>query len=43
MLGASLGVAVYPDHGTEAAELWRSADAAMYQGQNEPEATGMNS
>jgi diguanylate cyclase (GGDEF)-like protein/PAS domain S-box-containing protein len=31
MLGASMGVAVYPDHGTEAAELWRSADAAMYR------------
>jgi predicted signal transduction protein with EAL and GGDEF domain len=31
MLGASMGVAVFPDHGTEAAELWRSADAAMYR------------
>ena len=31
VLGASMGVAVYPDHGTEASELWRSADAAMYR------------
>ncbi|RZU35694.1 sensor domain-containing protein [Edaphobacter modestus] len=30
VLGASIGVAVYPDHGIGAAELWRSADAAMY-------------
>ncbi len=28
---ASFGVALYPDHGTDAAELWRSADAAMYR------------
>lgn len=27
ILGASMGVAVYPDHGEEAAQLWRSADA----------------
>jgi diguanylate cyclase (GGDEF)-like protein/PAS domain S-box-containing protein len=31
LLGASIGVAVYPDHGTDGAELWRSADAAMYR------------
>jgi GGDEF domain-containing protein len=30
VLGASMGVAVYPDHGMDGAELWRSADAAMY-------------
>jgi diguanylate cyclase (GGDEF)-like protein/PAS domain S-box-containing protein len=30
-LTASFGVAIYPDHGTDAAELWRSADAAMYR------------
>jgi len=28
---ASFGVAMYPDHGGEAAELWRNADAAMYR------------
>jgi EAL domain-containing protein (putative c-di-GMP-specific phosphodiesterase class I) len=26
-----MGVAVYPDHGTDASKLWRSADAAMYR------------
>jgi diguanylate cyclase (GGDEF)-like protein/PAS domain S-box-containing protein len=31
VLGASMGVAVYPDHGTDSSELWRSADAAMYR------------
>ena len=31
VLGASMGVAVYPDHGAEAMELWMSADAAMYR------------
>lgn len=31
LLGASMGVAVYPDHGSEGSELWRSADAAMYR------------
>lgn len=30
-LTASFGVAIYPDHGTDAAALWRSADAAMYR------------
>lgn len=30
-LGASLGVAVFPDHGTDNLELWRRADAAMYR------------
>jgi diguanylate cyclase (GGDEF)-like protein/PAS domain S-box-containing protein len=28
---ASFGIAMYPDHGVEAAELWRNADAAMYR------------
>lgn len=31
MLGASIGVAVYPDHGTDISNLRRSADAAMYR------------
>jgi diguanylate cyclase (GGDEF)-like protein/PAS domain S-box-containing protein len=31
VIGASMGVAVYPDHGTDGSELWRSADAAMYR------------
>jgi diguanylate cyclase (GGDEF)-like protein/PAS domain S-box-containing protein len=31
IVNASIGVAVYPDHGLEAAELWRSADASMYR------------
>lgn len=31
LLGASLGVAVFPDHGTDGLELWRRADAAMYR------------
>lgn len=30
-VSASFGIAMYPDHGVEAAELWRSADAAMYR------------
>jgi len=30
-VSASCGIAMYPDHGAEAAELWRSADAAMYR------------
>lgn len=28
---ASFGIAMYPDHGVDAAALWRSADAAMYR------------
>ena len=28
---ASFGIAIYPDHGTDAATLWRSADTAMYR------------
>ena len=31
VLSASMGVAVYPDFGSEGVELWRSADAAMYR------------
>jgi diguanylate cyclase (GGDEF)-like protein/PAS domain S-box-containing protein len=30
-LTGSLGIAIYPDHGTDAAALWRNADAAMYR------------
>ncbi len=30
-IGASIGAAVYPDHGRSPAELLRGADAAMYQ------------
>jgi len=30
-LSASIGIALYPDHGTEAAQLWRAADIAMYR------------
>ena len=30
-LTASLGIAVYPDHGTDPAMLWRDADTAMYR------------
>lgn len=29
-LSASIGIALFPDHGTEVAELWHNADAAMY-------------
>jgi diguanylate cyclase (GGDEF)-like protein/PAS domain S-box-containing protein len=28
---ASLGIAVYPDHGSDMDEVWRCADAAMYR------------
>jgi diguanylate cyclase (GGDEF)-like protein/PAS domain S-box-containing protein len=31
ILSASIGVAVYPDHGLESSALWRRADAAMYR------------
>lgn len=31
LLGASLGVAVFPDHGIDGPELWRRADVAMYR------------
>lgn len=30
-LAASIGIAVYPDHGENAAGLWRDADTAMYR------------
>ena len=30
-LSASLGIAIYPDHGTDAHQLWRAADLAMYR------------
>ncbi len=30
-LSASIGVALYPDHGREGAQLWRAADIAMYR------------
>jgi diguanylate cyclase (GGDEF)-like protein len=30
-IGASIGVAMFPEHGTEVAELMREADAYMYQ------------
>ena len=31
VLSASMGVAVYPDHGGECTKLWRCADGAMYR------------
>ena len=31
VVGASIGVALYPDHGAEAVELFRHADEAMYR------------
>jgi diguanylate cyclase (GGDEF)-like protein/PAS domain S-box-containing protein len=30
-MSGSFGIALYPDHGTDAAELWRNADTAMYR------------
>ncbi|HSY00620.1 MAG TPA: EAL domain-containing protein [Acidobacteriaceae bacterium] len=30
-LTASFGIAIYPDHGADAATLWRNSDAAMYR------------
>ncbi|MGB9031913.1 MAG: EAL domain-containing protein [Acidobacteriaceae bacterium] len=30
-LTASFGIALYPDHGTDAGELWKNADTAMYR------------
>ena len=29
-VSSSIGIAVYPDHGTDVDEVWRCADAAMY-------------
>lgn len=34
-VGVSIGVAIYPDHGTESSELMRSADVAMYMAKRE--------
>ena len=31
LVGASCGVSVFPDHGSDSSKLWRSADAAMYR------------
>ena len=33
-LAASLGIAIYPDDGTDSDSLWRAADAAMYRAKN---------
>jgi diguanylate cyclase (GGDEF)-like protein/PAS domain S-box-containing protein len=33
-LAASLGIAIYPDDGTDAQALWRAADVAMYRAKN---------
>lgn len=30
-VSGSFGIAMYPEHGKDAAELWRNADAAMYR------------
>ena len=30
-MGASIGIAIYPDHGTEGWHLWRASDFAMYR------------
>ncbi|HGX91683.1 MAG TPA: GGDEF domain-containing protein, partial [Candidatus Tenderia sp.] len=34
-VGASIGVAIYPDNGADYSTLLKSADAAMYQAKNE--------
>ncbi len=34
-VGVSIGVALYPDHGTTVADLQRAADAAMYEAKNQ--------
>jgi len=33
-LAASLGIAIFPDDGTESQALWRAADVAMYRAKN---------
>jgi diguanylate cyclase (GGDEF)-like protein/PAS domain S-box-containing protein len=38
-VSTSIGIAVYPDHGNSQAELFRSADMAMYQAKNAGRAT----
>jgi len=30
LIGASIGISIYPNHGTRADELIKKADAAMY-------------
>jgi diguanylate cyclase (GGDEF)-like protein/PAS domain S-box-containing protein len=30
-VSSSIGIAIYPDHGADVAEVWRRADAAMYR------------
>ncbi|HND15162.1 MAG TPA: GGDEF domain-containing protein, partial [Pseudomonadales bacterium] len=39
LVSCSIGVAVYPDHGKDAPELFRHADLAMYRGKEGGRAT----
>jgi diguanylate cyclase (GGDEF)-like protein len=34
-LGASIGIAIFPQHGTDADDLQRAADAALYRSKRE--------
>lgn len=34
-VSASMGIAIYPDDGTDPAELWRAADNAMYEAKHQ--------